>query len=385
MDLGSRRVRYQALFAVYFLAYSGIVVYRNVFLEDIGMTGTQMGVIGFTFVIVGVVAQPGWGLLTDWRGVHSEILIAGALGSAFGLSVYLVGAETAETFLVVLAGTVVFSLFHAPIVPLANSLVLSEGFEYGRIRAFGSVSFGIGSMAIGLLLALVETWFIVVAYAVGMVVIADLIRRTPIARPSVSDRLRGKVRTLVIDREFALLVLVALLLAMSTSSASAFFSVYMRAITGGDTLTGVAWTLKTVFEAVTFLYLVRYELPYRVILLVGGSFAAVPSLLYGLTSSLWIVLAVQAFAGLGYAMYYLATVNLAHRLAPDELSSTAQTVVASLGLGVGGAIGQLLAGRVLDAAGIHRLYLALGVVALVGVFVALFLSNEHDTGAPGAG
>ena len=382
-----RRLRFRALFAVYFLSYSGVNVFRNAYLEDLGMTGTQMGVVGFVFVVVGVAAQPGWGFVTDWRGTPRTALAVGAVGSGVALLSYPLGGLTPHTFAVVVVGTAVFSAFHAPIVPVANALVLSEGLEYGRVRAFGSVAFGVGSVCIGLLLTAVETAVVVALYAGGMCAVVALVREgdARTERPSLSADLGRDARALFADGRFGLLVGVAVLVGFSSQSASAFFSVYVRALGPGDAFTGVAWGVKTVFEAVTFLFLFRVGRSYRVLLVAGCALSALPSLAYALTADPAVVLVVQAFAGVGYATYYLVVVELAHALAPASLTSTAQTVVLAVGLGGGGAVGQLVAGGVVDQFGLREMYALLAAVALAAAVAAAFVGGDDGPGAESTG
>ena len=379
-DLDPTKTRFQALYFVYFISFSGFTVFRNVYLEEIGMTGFQMGMIGFVLIIVGVLAQPAWGLLTDWKGIHREVLIVGAVASALGLLAYPIGDATGGSvagwevaFIVILVGTGLYSLFQAPIVPIANSLVLAEGFDYGRIRAFGSISFGIGSLGIGVLLATFATSFVVFFYLAGMVVIVALIWNMPARTEEAGSDLTAEAIALLTRRPFLLLLSVAFLLGMASSASSAFFSVYMRAIGAGDSLTGLAWAIKTVFEAVTFLYVLRFGVSYRLLLVVGAAFNAVTNLVYFSTVNPIPIMGAQLFAGIGYATFYLAAVNLAHDMAPGQLKSTAQTVLAAAGIGAGGAVGQVIAGHLMDLVGVQDMYVFLaafaGLAALVGLLV----------------
>lgn len=43
LALNSVKVRFQLLFFISFIASSGFVVFRNVYLEEMGLSGSQMG------------------------------------------------------------------------------------------------------------------------------------------------------------------------------------------------------------------------------------------------------------------------------------------------------------------------------------------------------
>jgi len=163
------RMRYSPIYFVYFAALSGFGTFRNVFLEDIGMTGLQMGVIGAVITVAATTSQPFWGLITDWKGAQSEILIACAVATAVAVFAFPLGSAVGPTFLVILIGTSLYAVFHAPISPITDSLVLSTGLFYGKVRAFGSIAFGLGSLGYGFLIAEFGSYLIFYFYSLGMV------------------------------------------------------------------------------------------------------------------------------------------------------------------------------------------------------------------------
>ncbi|MCU4717725.1 hypothetical protein [Halapricum hydrolyticum] len=52
---------YHHVYLTYFAASNDLVSFRNAFFEDVGLTGSQMGLL----VAGGLVAQPVWGVLAD--------------------------------------------------------------------------------------------------------------------------------------------------------------------------------------------------------------------------------------------------------------------------------------------------------------------------------
>lgn len=413
-DLDAQKVRFQSLFFVHFVAFSGLVVFRNVYLEQMGMSGAAMGQIGFLMTAAGVAAQPVWGLVTDYLRAERPVLVVGGVVSALGLLAYPLADGLAEPFVLVALGTAVFSVFHAPIVPIANGLVLSGGYDYGKIRAFGSVAFGIGSLGFGFLVAVTGIVSIVYVYAIGMVVLVGVVWTLSGADADTGGAagddaetggesgvdatddtggdpadgeppLSEAVRTLATNGAFLVVLLVAFAVGLSIRGGAAFFSVYMRAVDASvavgpwtlsaDALTGTAWTVKTLFEAAAFVYALRVSESYRAFLVVGGVGVALPHLVYGLTAEPWAVLAVQVVGGLGYGLYNLAVVNLVFAVASDRVTSTAQTALTGLGLGFGGAVGEVITGELVDAVGLQQTYLALAAVGFVGAALGLLVRD----------
>jgi len=355
----------EVLHVLYFAAGSGFAAFRNAYLEEIGLSGVEIGAVGFLVPVVGIVAQPVWGLVSDWGNLEKEVLLVGVVVTGLTASVY---PAVARTGLVVLAGaSAVISAFRAPVRPVANALVLSTGLDYGTVRAFGSLAFGGAVLALGVLVSRVGTEVVFYVYAGGMALVALLLTRVPVAASPPATGIGREVRRLVRNRAFLALLCTAFLVGTLLSTAGSYFAIYMRAIGAGDGLTGLALAIKTVAEAAVFLRAYRLDVRYRTLLIAGCLAHVGTFLVYAAVPVTGVVLAVQLLLGLGYATVTLAAVNLAHEVAPVALQSTAQTLLAAVGFGAGAGAGELLAGRLMDLVGVQSMY---GYVALLGVVAA---------------
>ncbi|WP_164974803.1 hypothetical protein [Halegenticoccus tardaugens] len=50
---------FKTFYFLYFAAWSGFVVFRNAYCEDIGLTGVEMGAVDFLLRTAGILALPG--------------------------------------------------------------------------------------------------------------------------------------------------------------------------------------------------------------------------------------------------------------------------------------------------------------------------------------
>jgi len=375
--------RYRLIYLAYFAALSGFGTFRNIFLEDIGMTGVQMGIIGATITVAATAAQPVWGLVTDWKGAQREVLVVAAAVTAVAVLAYPLAPRFEATFAVLFAGTVVYAVFYAPISPITDSLVLSTGVEYGRVRAFGSIAFGLGSLGYGFLIAELGSGVIFYVYSLGMAALVVAAWGVPSRDANTVGVVGRDAVRLVTDREFLLLLASASLVGFTLLSGNDFFSVYVREIGGSDTTTGVAWFVLTVVEAIGFVYLFRLTSRYRYLLALGGFAYAVKYAVYYLVSSPGVVVVSHLVTGVSFAAFYLAAVSLADSLAPDSLSSTAQTLVWSATFGAGAGAGQLVAGALVDSVGVSSMYGVLALIAAAGGAVALLIRTEHGDATGG--
>ena len=360
----------------YFAALSGFGTFRNVFLEDIGMTGFQMGVIGAVITVAATGAQPIWGFVTDWKGAQREVLLVCACVTGIAVLAYPAGTFFEATFFVILVGTFIYAVFYAPISPITDSLALSTGVAYGRLRAFGSIAFGVGSLGYGFLIAELGSALIFYVYSVGMVALVIVAWGIPERESNPMGSLGRDAFRLVTDRDFLLLFGSAFLVGATLLPGNDFFSVYIRAVGGTDALTGIGWFVLTVVEAGAFVYLFRLTTRYKYLLVLGAFLYAVKYAVYFFVSSPSFVVASHLVTGVSFAAFYLAGVNLADAIAPDTLSSTAQTLLWSATFGIGAGAGQILAGTLVDSVGVQSMYGYLAVIAATGSFVALFVRSD---------
>lgn len=363
----SDRRGFELFYFLTFAAVSGYLMFRNVYLEEVGLSGTQMGIVGLLYPLCTMLAQPLWGLFADWKGASKVVLYCSAIGGGLAVLVYPVAPLTGATFLAVALGTALFAVFRAPLMPVANALVLSAGMSYERVRAFGSIAFGVAGVGFGFLLGYVATEVVFYAFAIGMVLVVLLLTRLPVEEPEAlgSDLELAAIRRLL-DRQFVLVMVAGFAIGLMTPAGVAFFSVYVRSVGHADSITGVAWFVKTVGEAVAYLAIARRGGRYRWLMAAGGVLYAATYVALAVTTNVGVIVFAQVALGVGYALFNLASVNLAHALAPEALASTAQSLLLVGGVSGGQVAGELLAGVLVDLVGAQAMY---GYVAVLGVVV----------------
>lgn len=404
LTLTGSKVRFQLLFFVFFIASSGFVVFRNVYLEEMGLSGSQMGLIGFLLMATGVLAQPVWGLVTDYFRAERTVLVFAGITSAGAILSYPFGDSLVQPFLLIAVGSAAYSAFRVPIGPIATGMVLSRGFDYGNVRAFGSLAFAIGSLGFGFVVGTLGSVSIVYFYVAGMALLIGIAWSLPgDGSADEGDETTGDddeerdepglleaTWMLVTSPTFVVIIGASFLLRLSAMGGEAFFSVYMRAFDirlalgpltiGPDRMTGVGWAINSGIEAAAFVYALQLNRSYRWLLVVGGVVLTIPNLVYGLTTNPVVLLAIQSFGGIGFALVTVATVDLAHGIAAERVTSTAQTLLNAFGFGLGGAAGQIVAGMLFDAVGLMDMYVGIAVLGFVGAALGLLISGDGHSG-----
>ncbi len=135
-------IRSFRLFSFIFYMSYAILAFRNVYLrEELGLPGTEIGMINSIGKLVIFLTLPLWGLVADLKKAQKRLLQLALFGSMVIFS--MVGL--ADQFITVALMFGLFYFFQGPIVPVTDSIILGalkeKGEEYGKIRLFGSIGY----------------------------------------------------------------------------------------------------------------------------------------------------------------------------------------------------------------------------------------------------
>ncbi len=127
--------------------------------ENLGLSGTQVGLVGMVPPLVGIAAQPLFGQVADRSGRRTHVLALLCFGSAlFGACVAL-----PASFAGVLVAIFAMAVFSSPLGPTAMSVSLGALAEtgahrFGRLRLFGSLGFVIAAVSTPVAIDAVQAW-----------------------------------------------------------------------------------------------------------------------------------------------------------------------------------------------------------------------------------
>lgn len=144
---------FRLFYSFFFFASAMIFSQTAVFLEQKGLSGTEIGFTLATISLAATISQPIVGFLADRFKNRSSILRILLLGAA--TCIFLL--PSINGFLPIVTMVFIFSLFLEPTFTLADTTVIEAAryepaIEYGKVRWFGSIAWGIGSLALGIIL-----------------------------------------------------------------------------------------------------------------------------------------------------------------------------------------------------------------------------------------
>eukprot|EP01084_Bolivina_argentea_P026170 48609_1 len=145
-------------------------------------------------------------------------------------------------------------------------------------------------------------------------------------------------------------------------------------------LMGLSVGVSVLFE-IPFFYLSEWfviHLGYRNMILVGFTCYIVRLMGYTIltSSNLWLLLVIETLQGITYGLVHVAVVTVSSMIFPKHLAVTAQGLMASVRYGVAPFIYLFIAGYIMEYLGGQWLYRILAIITFVSLIMFYFLSKN---------
>ena len=368
------------LYFIYYAAAAALSPFLVVYYQDLGLKGTQIGLLAGMPALISLASGPVWGIFTDrTRKKKLTLLITftGAILLALAISNF-------RSFLFLIPLVMLFAFFSSPIPPLIDSTVMAElggqKQKYGQYRMWGAVGWGIIAPIIGWLIEIYSVKVSFWTYAVLMIVGLLIAMRIQISGQLGSSS-TGNFQRFITDRRWVIFLIFIFVSGMVLSMISNFLFIYLRDL-GADELT-LGWTLTiATLSEIPVLYfsnrLLKRWPPQRLMMFSIFIFA-LRALAYSLISAPWMALMIQLLHGPTFSFMWTAGVSYADAIAPAGLHSTAQGMFSGVMLGVGSAVGSFLGGMIYENTGFVTLFRVAALLALLsGGFLWIMENRKHE-------
>ena len=355
---------------IYFFIYLAIAAwlpFYNLFLKDIGFSGTQTGLVAGLFQFTLFFIVPLWGALSDRFGNQKilRLCLAGSLVLLFNIQ-FIRGFGTMLLYMICLA------FLHHPLGTLIDSLGiehahLSRKSSFGELRSWGSAGWVAGTVLLGMFLTSHSTRLIFPA-ASGFMIIALLFTgwlRTPKRDTETDERFTFEHAKQVFgNRRLWVLFFLLLFFGMFSAPLNIFINLYYKDIGASNRIIGFAFAIQALFEIPFFIFgkrLLKKTGAPRIILLSIFT-SAFRMMLYHLISNPNAALLVGALQGFSLSLFWVGIVEYLHNHVPSRLRATAQSLIWAFYTGAGLSLGNITIGRLSDCMSMRQV-MGLGAVA----------------------
>jgi len=365
---------YRRLATIYFafFAFVGVFApYFGLYLQAIGQTAWQIGVLLSLMQAMRIVAPYLWAMLADRHGWRRRLLAAASAGAALVFCGTFVATSFAGLAIVLIA----FGFFTSATMPLVESITLAglrERFErYGGVRVWGSIGFIAAVLGGGWLLdrvAIESVLWMILAPLVVVFALALTLRDMPVGSKPVRERIWPHLAR----PEVVALLAANILMNAAHGPLYAFYSIYLADAGYSNTAIGALWTLSVVAEIVVFLAAPVWAKRYAAQDVLFVSFAAAvfrfAVIGWGVNSPALLLLAQLTHAAT-FGACHMASLALVNRWFSGARQVRGQALYLSLSFGVGGFLGVVASGAAWGTIGPAWTFTGASAAAAAGLFV----------------
>ncbi len=349
-----------------------------IWLESRGLNAEQIGAIVASGIVMKVLVNPLVAHQADRLGERKRLIAALVVMSFFSFLLF----SFTRSFWPILFVNCLFLSFWSPAMPLMESLTLHSshkfGFDYGRIRLWGSITFMVAAVGIGYILRGGSNDLIFTAIALMMILTCLSAFWLPDIRSTAKRQSQLAFTAILRDRTFVIFLVGTTLIQASHAVYYGFGTIHWQRAGIGSDIIGWLWAEGIVIEIVLFMYGARVLSkvgPSRLIAIAGLA-GAIRWAGTGYTTALPALVFLQALHGLTFGAAHLGAMHfIQSRIAP-EFSATAQSLYSSAVMGIGMGLAIFFSGR-LYAAFEGYAYLPMAVMAAAGGIILYMLRRDR--------
>jgi PPP family 3-phenylpropionic acid transporter len=370
-------------YACYFAGVGASVPFFPPYLRSLGLSGRQISFMLAVAPVLHLCVPLGWGWVAD-RSRRPDVVLRLVCLMACLLMVPMIVVHSMPAMLFLYTG---HQAFVVPIVGLTDAIALErvrQGADYGRIRVWGSFAFAISSLVVGRLL----DWRgrtggdpLVPAYIAGSLGAAFLVSLALRGQGTRERPHASEIRTLLRDRRFLFLLVVAPLHWACTAPYHGFLGILFRDRHLPQSLLGTAFLISVAAEMGTLYFFARLRARFMLapILMVTFAVSAVRWALVGIVQDPRLLVLLQATHALTFGAFWGSALSWVGECVPPRLRATGQTLFTGVLYGIGNGFGMLGSGALYDAyGGADRAFLIAAGLELLPLALVISFGRRLD-------
>ena len=367
--------RLSRFYFFYYFFVGSFVPYWGIYLQSENFSPSSIGILLSLFQISRIVAPNFWGWLADHTGHRVKWI---KLTSFLGL-IGFIGVFWAKGFFWIFLVMSALSLFTSSTLPLAESLTLAhlattDG-HYSRIRLWGSIGFIVASLFLGYLIDFqginILLWVLLIAQAI-IFFLSNTIPETQDIQHKTNDLSIWKI----IKTPSVIALLIGCTLMVSAHGVLYnFYSIYLKDHGYSSGTIGWLWAVGVICEILIFMampkILQRYSL--KAILLMSLFLGIIRFILIGASPDhLYLLFIAQMFHAATFGSFHAASIEVIAYYFKGRNQTRGQAIYNSVAYGIGGTIGGLGGGYLIQYLGGQLGFMIAAISPLIGFVVIWF-------------
>lgn len=363
------------MFTAIYFAIGALYPLLALYLEQIGFTGTQIGLVMSAGSLMLIFAQPIWGLICD-KTRKTVTVLKTSLIVAGSLALFLPFIRSFLPFLIVYSLVHVFQGANAPISDTLGIRAAARlRLTFGNFRQYGAIGYAIAAFAVSNISGYTGLRVIFLFYFLAYITAAIGFRQKEDLEAVKGVPLMPGLKRLIVIPRYRMILLGTFFVFGPVIANNNYYSLLFEHVGGSLAGIGLAFLLFSGSEAPMMKLsggiIKRMGLENTMIFAAGLS--ALRWVWYSTGPAPNAMLAMFFIQGLSVGLYIVSAAQFVSEAAMPDLRTTAMTLYSSAGIGLGGIFFQFFGGVLLDVADILWVYQFFGLSTLAGLAVLIRL------------
>ena len=370
----------RAAFLFGFASLSSWMPVFNMWLEDCGLKGTQIGYVAAIPWITMLIVQPLWGIFADkygkLRSFRISVITAILIFSLFPF----IGSGIVPIALM----TLTLALFNNPVLPLLDSMALDhiderQNISYSNIRFWGAPGYGLGAVLTGWLIpvfGIKVAFFTAALFLVLALLSLQWFAPAKVKRKGIDLEFKNLAHILP-DKILLVFLFVIIVVSIGQSAITFFLSLYMREIGASSRIIGTAIGVQG-FSELPFYFIgawLLYRMKPEIVVTIAIFATAIRLFLYSINSNPNLVIFIETMNGMTWTLLWIASVEYINKLIPAKWRTTGQSLLWAAYFGAGAIFGNVISGRLYETMPMQRVYainsFMIIIIAVISVITIL--------------
>ena len=369
-------IKLNILYLIFFGAAACYYPFLTPFFQSKGLSYSQIGILLSLNSIMAIIFQPLWGYITDKRLNKKASLLIAMVSSGL----LILNFTYVKNFYFIGLSVAMFMIFLSGIAPIMDAycyeiIGLNKKLQYGRIRLMGSIGYATAALLIGFVIKNYGNNSPFVVYLVFMCLCVLIIKSIDYKGQKSSVVLNLKsLGELLKDKKFIWFLISVMTLNISMGTNSNYISVLIEKTGGNISNLGFLWFVIAMSELPAFFFGNKLLKKFGTLNLFYLSIALFSLRLFldSIAINYYMVIAIQAIT---FPLYLMATLQFINENIKQELRTSSIAIYSAIGGGLGGFIGNMSGGMLLEILDVFMLYKILAIIAAVALVIALKLKK----------
>ena len=363
-------------FAYYF--FVGLFTpYWGLYLQSLHFNAIQIGFLLSIFQFIRIFAPNFWGWLADYTKQRARWIKFTALAGAIGFC----GIFFVDSFFLILSIMMIMSIFTSSTLPLAESLTLSHlsshkgNSSYSQIRLWGSIGFICAASSLGLIIDLSNIKAVIWAILIIQICIfltANCIPEKKI--PEIDSKKRSIFKVLLNPQVICILVGCALMVSAHGLLYN-FYSIFLKENNYSNLMIGFLWSVGVICEIFIFLLMPKIlkKLSVKTIILISLALGVLRFFLIGtFIDNLTIIIFAQILHAATFGSFHVSSIHIVEYFFNKDHHARGQSLYNSITYGVGGAVGGIGGGYMIEKVGANLAFSLSAVLPLMAFIIVFY-------------